>query len=88
MDDETSVFDSDCRTNFRFSPDHIFPDEWGILFDTYDFATLISTSGGSPQLRTLDVDGSSTASQGQVSHIHHCLLVANSQLRRLVTIYG
>ncbi len=66
MDDETAMFDNDCRTNFRFVDDHDFPNEYSILFDNYDFSTLLSSSSG--ELRGLDVDEVSTTSQGMVSH--------------------
>ncbi len=65
-DDETAFFDEECRTSFRFSPDHVLPPDWGILLDSYDFSALVGTTG--QQWRTLDIDGISTSTpQGIVS---------------------
>ncbi len=30
-----------CRTSFRFSPDHILPPEWELMFDSYDYESLV-----------------------------------------------
>ena len=30
-----------CRTSFRFSPDHNLPTEWELLFDSYDYESLV-----------------------------------------------
>ncbi len=30
-----------CRTSFRFSADHILPPEWKLLFDSYDYESLV-----------------------------------------------
>lgn len=36
-------YDNICRTNFRFANDHIFPENWKILLDSYDYQNLIGT---------------------------------------------
>ena len=30
-----------CRTSSRFSPDHIPPPEWELMFDSYDYESLV-----------------------------------------------
>lgn len=65
VDDETAQFDENCRTNFRFENDHIFPENWGLLHDSYDSESLLESSP--PLYSTLDVDGISTTSQGMWS---------------------
>ncbi len=71
-DDETAFFDEECRTSFRFSPDHVLPPDWGVLLDSYDFSGLVGTTTVQ-QWRTLDVDGineagvSTSSPQGIVS---------------------
>ncbi len=30
-----------CRTSFRFSPDHILPPEWELMFDSFDYESLV-----------------------------------------------
>ena len=34
--------DSSCRTGFVNGPKHIFPDEWRVLLDNYDYTFLFS----------------------------------------------
>ena len=36
----TSSIDQ-CRNSFRFSPDHILPPEWELMFDSYDYESLV-----------------------------------------------
>ena len=31
----------DCRTNERFALDHILPEEWELMFDSYDYQDLL-----------------------------------------------
>ncbi len=65
MDDETAFFDEQCRTDILFAPEHVLPSNWGLLLDSYDFSSLVGTTG--QQWRTLDVDGISQSNQGIVS---------------------
>ncbi len=65
MDDETAFFDGQCRTDTLFVPEHVLPAAWGLLLDSYDFRSLVGTTG--QQWRTLDVDGISESIQGIVS---------------------
>ncbi len=30
-----------CRTSFRFRADHILPPEWELMFDSYDYESLV-----------------------------------------------
>ena len=30
-----------CRTSFRFRADHILPPEWELIFDSYDYESLV-----------------------------------------------
>ena len=54
QEDETSVFDAQCRATI-FVPSHIFPPDWGVLHDSRDQTNLL----GMPiaQYRARDVDG-------------------------------
>lgn len=52
-----SPFDYDgiCLENTRFVKDHILPDEWVLLFDSYEYIDIIG--GQNPAWLTLDSDG-------------------------------
>ena len=43
-----------CRTNFRFRDDHNLPSEWVLMFDSYDYNTLV---GSALLSREFDNDG-------------------------------
>ena len=43
-----------CRTNFRFRDDHNLPPEWVLMFDSYDYNTLV---GSALLSREFDNDG-------------------------------
>ncbi len=43
-----------CRTNFRFRNDHNLPPEWVLMFDSYDYNTLV---GSALLSREFDNDG-------------------------------
>ncbi len=32
-----------CQTNFRFTRDHILPPEWELMFDSYDYESLVGS---------------------------------------------
>ena len=49
--------DSYCRLNFNTRNQHIFPDNWRLLVDTYDYQDLFSGAPGAAWLkRDLDSD--------------------------------
>ena len=43
-----------CRTNDRFKNDHTLPSEWVLMFDSYDYNTLV---GSALLSREFDNDG-------------------------------
>ena len=57
-------FNADCRTNPRFAPEHILPDEWELMLDSHDYQNLIQDTNPAWIRRDVDGDG------GQVSYAY------------------
>ena len=57
-------FNADCRTNPRFAPEHVLPDEWELMLDSHDYQNLIQDTNPAWVVRDVDGDG------GQVSYAY------------------
>lgn len=68
VNQDTATFDSDCHTNPRFAPEHVYPTNWGLMLDSHDFQNLVADTN--PAWELLDVDGDG----GQVT-IDGCIVV-------------
>ena len=55
VDNSVCDYDRNCRTNPRFAPEHVLPDEWELMLDSHDYQNLIEDS--SPVWVIKDVDG-------------------------------
>ena len=55
-----------CRTDSRFTADHILPLEWELMFDSYDYPSLVDSVFLS---REFDNDGDSGVSQEEYIYV-------------------
>ena len=81
QEDETAEFVPSCRGTI-FAASHIFPSEWGVLHDSWDFTNLLGQSIA--KYREVDVDG---VGDSRVSGPTSVMCILPCMLLYLYTVY-